>query len=113
MLRSVFAWFLALLVFTPARVEFAPQHNHGSDQPDRMGTVHFNTSCSPEVGDEFDLAVATLHSFGAEYGAAVSAQEAGLRAAAERHYRSLLTNRSHADSDLPELTQANHFFGND
>jgi tetratricopeptide (TPR) repeat protein len=64
MLRSVFAWFLALLVFTPARVEFAPQHNHGSDQPDRMGTVHFNTSCSPEVGDEFDLAVATLHSFG-------------------------------------------------
>ena len=41
----------------------------------------------------------------AEYGAAVSPQEAGLRAAAERHYRSLLTNCSHADSDLPELTQ--------
>jgi hypothetical protein len=49
----------------------------------------------------------------AEYGAAVSAQEAGLRAAAEGHYRRLLTNRSHADSDLPELTQANHFFGKD
>jgi hypothetical protein len=29
-----------------------------------MGTVHFDTSCSPEVRDEFDLAVATLHSFG-------------------------------------------------
>jgi hypothetical protein len=49
----------------------------------------------------------------AEYGAAVSAQEAGLRAAAERHYRRLLTNCSHADSDLPELTQANYFFGQD
>jgi hypothetical protein len=41
----------------------------------------------------------------AEYGAAVSAQEAGLRAAAERHYRMLLMNCSHADSDLPELAK--------
>ena len=49
----------------------------------------------------------------AEYGAAVSAQEAGLRPAAEQHYRRLLTNCSHADSDLPELAQANHFFGKD
>jgi hypothetical protein len=48
-----------------------------------------------------------------EYGAAVSAQKAGMRAAAEWHYRRLLTNCSHADSDLPELTQANHFFGKD
>jgi hypothetical protein len=47
----------------------------------------------------------------AEYGAAVSAQEAGLRPAAERHYRRLLTNCSHADSDLPELMQANYFLG--
>jgi hypothetical protein len=64
MLRFVFALFLAFLVFTPARVECAPQHDHSSDQPDRMGTVHFDTSCSPAVRDEFDLAVATLHSFG-------------------------------------------------
>jgi len=63
MLRFVFAWFL-ILVFTPAQVECAPQHDHSSDQPERMGTVHFDTSCSPEVRDEFDLAVATLHSFG-------------------------------------------------
>jgi hypothetical protein len=49
----------------------------------------------------------------AEYGAAVSAQEAGLRPAAEQHYRRLLTNCSHADSGLPELAQANRFFGND
>lgn len=64
MLRFVFAWFLAFLVFTPAWVECAPQHDHTSHQPDRMGTVHFDTSCSPELRDEFDLAVATLHSFG-------------------------------------------------
>jgi tetratricopeptide (TPR) repeat protein len=64
MLRFVFAWFLAFLVFTSAWVECAPQHDHASHQPDRMGTVHFLTSCSPEVRDEFDLAVATLHSFG-------------------------------------------------
>jgi Tfp pilus assembly protein PilF len=49
----------------------------------------------------------------AEYGAAVSAQEAGLRGAAEQHYRRLLTICSHADPDLPELAQANHFFGKD
>jgi hypothetical protein len=49
----------------------------------------------------------------AEYGAAVSAEEAGMRPTAEQHYRGLLTHCSHADSDLPELAQANHFLGND
>jgi hypothetical protein len=51
--------------------------------------------------------------FRAEYGAAVSAQEAGLRSSAEQHYRKLLGNCSHADADLPELAKANHFFGED
>jgi hypothetical protein len=55
---------LASLVFTPVPVAWAQQHDHASDQPDRMGKVHFDTSCSPEVHDEFDQAVATLHSFG-------------------------------------------------
>ena len=64
MLRFVVAWFLAFFVFTPALVECAPQHDHALGQPDRMGTVHFDTSCSLAVRDEFDLAVATLHSFG-------------------------------------------------
>ena len=63
-LRFVSALFLAFLVFTPVRVECARQHDHASGQPDRMGKVEFHTSCSPEVHDEFDLAVATLHSFG-------------------------------------------------
>jgi tetratricopeptide (TPR) repeat protein len=64
MQRFVSALFLAFLVFTPVRLEFARQHDHASGQPDRMGKVEFDTSCSPEVHDEFDLAVATLHSFG-------------------------------------------------
>jgi hypothetical protein len=51
--------------------------------------------------------------FRAEYGAAVSAQRAGLRTVAEQHYRRLLNNCSHADSDLPEIAQANHFFAKD
>ena len=63
-LRIVFALFLAFLAFTPVRVECARQHDHASGQPDRMGKVQFETSCSPEVQEEFDLAVATLHSFG-------------------------------------------------
>ncbi len=49
----------------------------------------------------------------AEYGAAVSAQQAGMPRAAEQHYRRLLTNCSQADSDLPELVQASHFFDKD
>jgi tetratricopeptide (TPR) repeat protein len=64
MLRFIFAWLVAFLIVSPAWVVCAPQHDHTSQQPDRMGTVHFDTSCSPEVRDEFDLAVATLHSFG-------------------------------------------------
>jgi hypothetical protein len=64
MLRFVFAWFLVFLVIAPASVVCASQHDYASYQPDRMGTVHFDTSCSPDVRDEFDLAVATLHSFG-------------------------------------------------
>jgi hypothetical protein len=49
----------------------------------------------------------------AEYGAAVSAEEAGLQPDAEQHYRRLINNCSHADSDLPELALAGHFFGKD
>jgi hypothetical protein len=64
MLRFAFALFPAFLVFTPVGVECARQLDHVSGQPDRMGTVRFDTSCSSEVRDEFDLAVATLHSFG-------------------------------------------------
>jgi hypothetical protein len=43
MQRFAFAWFLTFLVITPAPVAYALQDNHASDQPDRMGTVHFDT----------------------------------------------------------------------
>jgi tetratricopeptide (TPR) repeat protein len=64
MVRFHIALFVALLVFTPVRMECARQHGPVPSQPNRMGTVHFETSCSSEVHEEFDLAVATLHSFG-------------------------------------------------
>ncbi|HEX3436033.1 MAG TPA: hypothetical protein VHT24_04630, partial [Pseudacidobacterium sp.] len=64
MLRFVSALLPAFLVFTPVQVECRRQHDHMSGQHDRMGTVQFDTSCSPEARDEFNLAVATLHSFG-------------------------------------------------
>ncbi len=51
----------ASLVSVPA---FA-QHDHpeGGKAPDKLGTVHFETSCSPGVERDFDRAVALLHSF--------------------------------------------------
>lgn len=42
----------------------AAQHEqHGGAAPERLGTVHFATSCSPSVAQEFDRGVALLHSF--------------------------------------------------
>jgi hypothetical protein len=64
MLRFVFSLLMASLVFTPPWAECAAQHDHASAESDRMGTVHFDISCRPAVREQFNLAVATLHSFG-------------------------------------------------
>ncbi len=48
----------------------AQQHEHPGT-PERLGTVHFETSCSAAVRDKFDRAVALLHSFW--YSAAIDA----------------------------------------
>lgn len=40
---------------------FAQEHQHGSAE--KLGAVHFSTSCSVEAQKEFDRAVALLHSF--------------------------------------------------
>src|SRR5512140_2661720 len=40
-------------------------------QHERLGTVHFETSCAPLVAPRFDRAVALLHSF--EFGASIQA----------------------------------------
>jgi hypothetical protein len=41
------------------------QHDHaeGDDPPERLGTVHFPTSCNAVVQGDFDRSVALLHSF--------------------------------------------------
>src|SRR5687768_7747138 len=41
----------------------AGQAHHHPTGPDRLGTVHFPTSCAPAVAPRFDRAVALLHSF--------------------------------------------------
>jgi tetratricopeptide (TPR) repeat protein len=58
----------------PVRAQTPPalQHQHESGQPpERLGTVHFETSCNPAVKDDFNRAVALLHSFW--FGAAAQA----------------------------------------
>ncbi|HSQ29184.1 MAG TPA: hypothetical protein VLN49_05000 [Gemmatimonadaceae bacterium] len=46
-------------------------HRAPAQQGERLGTVHFPTSCSPAVTPRFDRAVALLHSF--EFGASIRA----------------------------------------
>ena len=51
------------LVATPSWAQ-PDQHDHGSGgSAIKAGTVSFENSCSPAVKDEFNLAVAELHSF--------------------------------------------------
>jgi tetratricopeptide (TPR) repeat protein len=60
----------------------------------------------------YELALrVTPRRFRAEYGAAVSAQHAGLLSSAEEHYRRLLTTCRQGDPNLPELMRAKRFLG--
>jgi tetratricopeptide (TPR) repeat protein len=45
----------------------AQEHQHPTGE--KLGTVHFQTSCAPAAGAEFDRAIALLHSF--EFGGAI------------------------------------------
>lgn len=47
------------VISTPA---WAQHEAHGAS-PEKLGTVHFETTCSPAVRADFDRAVALLHSF--------------------------------------------------
>src|SRR6185503_4028148 len=60
MKSSLMAWCLCSLLVQPA---FAQQHEHGGMAPKDIGTVNFETSCSPAVKAKFNEAVALLHSF--------------------------------------------------
>ena len=53
----------------------AKEHSHGSGE--RLGTVHFETSCNQQAQPEFDHAVALLHSF--EFSRAIAAFNAVLK----------------------------------
>jgi hypothetical protein len=60
--RALITLAVALLAAaTPAARQAQPQHEHAA--PEKLGRVHFATSCSPEVSAGFDRAVALLHSF--------------------------------------------------
>ncbi len=58
----------AASLMLPAVAAYSQQHAH---PPEKLGIVHFPTSCSPKVAPQFDRAVAWLHSF--EFGASIKA----------------------------------------
>src|SRR2546428_7745234 len=66
MRRATFAA-LAWLGLSAAGIK-AQEQEHGA-QAEKLGTVHFATSCNPAVAPKFDRAVALLHSF--EFGASI------------------------------------------
>ncbi len=49
----------ALFVLSP--MGFAQEHEHATSE--KLGAVHFDTTCNPKAQGEFDRAVALLHSF--------------------------------------------------
>ena len=61
----------AVILALPVAAAHSQEHAHPPSAPERLGTVHFATSCSPAVAPQFDRAVALLHSF--EFGGSISA----------------------------------------
>lgn len=59
---------IAILLAYPKYAADAQQHAHSQE---KLGTVHFATSCSPATAPQFNRAVALLHSF--EFGASIRA----------------------------------------
>ncbi|MEO8192901.1 MAG: hypothetical protein ABI681_03550 [Gemmatimonadales bacterium] len=57
------------LAFGFASAAAAQEHVHSRDTAEKLGTVHFPTSCSASAARQLDRAVAFVHSF--EFGAAI------------------------------------------
>ena len=57
---------------------FGQDHVHPSPAGEKLGTVHFATSCTAAAQPAFDRAVSLLHSF--EFGPAISSFDAALKA---------------------------------
>ena len=60
-----------LLLAAPGTARSQAHDHHTGASSEQLGTVHFQTSCSPSVSAQFDRAVALLHSF--EFGASIRA----------------------------------------
>ena len=54
---------ISLTIVTYAREQAATQAGHDHAAAEQFGTVRFEISCSPSAQQEFDRAVAMLHSF--------------------------------------------------
>jgi hypothetical protein len=67
------AGFLSMLLVVSG---VAQEHQHGNSE--KLGTVHFATSCQPAAQIEFDHAVALLHSF--QFSAAIQGFHAAIKA---------------------------------
>ena len=68
-MRRVYVAAATVLLTLPA---YAQDHAHPQGAPtERLGSVHFATSCSPSVAPTFNRAVALLHSF--EFGGSIRA----------------------------------------
>jgi hypothetical protein len=74
MLRAATATLL-LHALLPA-AGFTQDHAHPAGKVERLGKVHFQTSCQPKAQPQFDRAVALLHSF--EFGPAIAAFDEAL-----------------------------------
>ncbi|HUA16614.1 MAG TPA: hypothetical protein VMG31_15065 [Verrucomicrobiae bacterium] len=98
---------LMLISWLALSTPSAAQHDHGSAEPEKLGAVHFATSCNPAVQVEFDRAVALLHSFSyrksGETFAAIAKEDPGCAMAewgvAMTHYRQLWDPPTPADLD--------------
>jgi hypothetical protein len=78
MTRAPFALcVIALAALVPAAPALAQDHHPASHASEKLGTVHFPTSCAPSVSPRIDRAVALLHSF--EFGAPIRAFDDGAR----------------------------------
>jgi len=60
---------VALLVTVLVSRSVAQAHDHAMAANEKLGSVHFSTSCAPAVAPQFDRAVTLLHSF--EFGSAM------------------------------------------
>jgi Tfp pilus assembly protein PilF len=65
-----------VLLISVSAAGLAQDHPHSSSAGEKLGTVHFATSCTAAAQQQFDRGVTLLHSF--EFGAAMTAFDAAL-----------------------------------